>query len=260
MRITPISAFTDNYIWSITEAPVNTTAPTPCVIVDPGQAEPVLQWLEEHNCTLEAILVTHHHYDHTDGVNELVQKFPCPVYGPHSNQTDVITHPLHENEFVSLLNDKFVFEVIRCPGHTLDHIAFYAAPDLFCGDTLFAAGCGRMFEGEPKQFLESLNKLATLPADTQIYCGHEYTVANLTFAAAVEPNNIAIQQRLQKAKALRAEGKPTLPAELAIEHATNPFLRTHLPSVKDAAEAHANAKFDSNEAVFACVREWKNNF
>ncbi|RUO38101.1 hydroxyacylglutathione hydrolase [Aliidiomarina shirensis] len=260
MRIAPISAFNDNYIWSISTEKATGTEPMPCVIVDPGDAVPVFEWLAAHNYTIAAILITHHHYDHTGGVNDLVEHFQCPVYGPYSNKTDVITHPLHEGEQVSLLADKLVLEVIQCPGHTLDHIAFYAAPYLFCGDTVFAAGCGRMFEGEPKQYLESLDKLAALPADTQIFCAHEYTIANLQFAAAVEPNNQAIVQRLQEAKALRANHQPTIPTELAREHATNPFLRTHLPSVQHAAEAHIDKPLTTRDEVFACIREWKNNF
>lgn len=260
MRITPISAFTDNYIWSITQGSATDDGLTPCVIVDPGDAAPVLEWLHANNGYIAAILVTHHHYDHTGGVATLLEQFPCPVYGPHSNKTNVITHPLHEGEQISLLSDTLVLEVIECPGHTLDHISFYAAPYLFCGDTLFAAGCGRMFEGEPKQYLQSLDKLAGLPADTQIFCAHEYTLANLKFAAAVEPNNIAIQQRMKETSELRANKLPTLPAELALEHATNPFLRTNLPSVKRAAEAHVNKALTSREAVFACIREWKNSF
>ncbi|RUO22641.1 hydroxyacylglutathione hydrolase [Aliidiomarina iranensis] len=284
MRIAPISAFDDNYIWSITASNSNNgssvakqpsanenpramednaiskNATTPCVIVDPGDAEPVFQWLKDNNCTVSAILVTHHHYDHTGGVNALKDHFNCPVYGPHSSKTDVVTQPLKEGEQIALLDEQLVLDVIQCPGHTLDHIAFYGAPYLFCGDTLFAGGCGRMFEGEPTEYLESLNKLAALPADTQIYCAHEYTLANLTFAAAVEPNNQAIQQRIAEVKALRAQDKPTLPAELALEHATNPFLRTHLPSVQQAAEQHSGKVFNTNPEVFACIRDWKNNF
>ncbi|MFU8784028.1 hydroxyacylglutathione hydrolase [Aliidiomarina sp.] len=261
MRITPIPAFNDNYIWLLQEeAPKASSAAQPCVVVDPGDAKPVLAYLQQHNLRLDAILITHHHWDHTGGVQELLQHYPCPVIGPASENIASISHTVREGEQFTLFAGQVIVSVLECPGHTLDHIAFYSAPHLFCGDTLFAAGCGRMFEGEPKQFLHSLNKLAALPADTKVFCGHEYTQANLAFAHAVEPDNLAITERIKQVAAQRLQHQPSLPCELAEEHATNPFLRAHLPSVMHAAEAKLGKPLTQASDVFAVLREWKNNF
>jgi hydroxyacylglutathione hydrolase len=253
MRIHGIRAFQDNYIWALQHG--NT-----CVVVDPGDAAPVLAYLEKHKLHLSAILITHHHHDHTGGIAELLAHFPCPVYGPENSRTREISHPLADKQQITVPGIELPMVVYTCPGHTLDHIAFYSAPYLFCGDTLFAGGCGRMFEGTPELFYPSLQRLAGLPADTQVYCAHEYTQSNLAFAAAVEPSNLAISQRQAEVAQLRAEQQTTVPSEMASEHATNPFLRAHLPSVKAAAEAHCGHSLSNATAVFAILREWKNTF
>lgn len=264
MRIDAISAFRDNYIWVI-RAPQETSAtqdsaPEPCVIVDPGDAKPVLAWLQAHQCKPEAILLTHHHWDHSGGVADILAHYPCPVYSGQASDVDSVSKCLQEGEQLSLLGGDLVLEVIDCPGHTLDHIAFVNPALAFVGDTLFAAGCGRMFEGEAQQFYHSLQKIAQLPADCKIYCAHEYTAANLAFAAAVEPDNLAIQQRIATVQEQREQGQATVPSELACEHATNPFLRCHLPSVQHAAEQHSQKSLKTPADVFAVIRQWKDNF
>lgn len=267
MRIHGIHAFQDNYIWALQpsttpaqHANTGKAVRQPCVVVDPGAAAPVLAYLAEHHLTLSAILITHHHHDHTGGIAELLRHFPCPVYGPANSRTKEISQPLHDLDQFTVPGIELPMMVYTCPGHTLDHIAFYSAPYLFCGDTIFAGGCGRMFEGTPEQFYASLQRLAELPADTQVFCAHEYTASNLTFAAAVEPNNLAIQQRQAVVAQLRANKQPTVPSEMASEHATNPFLRAHLPSVKASAESHCGQPLNSATEVFATLREWKNQF
>lgn len=270
MRIDAIPAFRDNYIWVIRAPEHNSVTPAssaqadaetaPCVIVDPGDAKPVLAWLQAHQCQPEAILLTHHHWDHSGGVAEILSHYPCPVYSGTRSEVETVSQRLKEGELVTLLGGHLVLEVIECPGHTLDHIAFVNPAVAFVGDTLFAAGCGRMFEGEAEQFHHSLQKIAHLPADCKVYCAHEYTAANLAFAAAVEPENLAIQQRLARVKALREQGQATVPSELACEHATNPFLRCHLPSVHEAAERYCQKSLSSAPEVFAAIRQWKDNF
>lgn len=253
LQIQAIPAFDDNYIWVIHND-------THCVVVDPGQADGVLNFVRDHQLTIAAILVTHHHYDHCGGVNELNAASPCVVYGPDNPKIEGITHACREGDSVQINALNLEFKVIECPGHTLDHIAFYAQPWLFCGDTLFSAGCGRMFEGSPSQFMQSLTKLAALPEDTQIYCGHEYTQANLTFAAAVEPDNQAIRDYQQRVAALRKQGLPSLPNVLTTELAINPFLRCAKQSVKDSAQTRAQTSLNDINDVFACIRYWKDNF
>lgn len=258
MRIHPVAAFQDNYIWIIDTAAKGSDH-EPCVIVDPGDAEPVLAYLEQERLRPEAILLTHHHWDHTGGVDSILEHFPCPVYGPYSDKIPQVSHRLTEGDRISLLAGALNLEVIACPGHTLDHIAFYGDERLFCGDTLFAGGCGRMFEGHPAQFWESLQKLAVLPEKTKVYCAHEYTAANLRFAARVEPNNEAIQARLAQVEQLRADGQVTLPSVLADEHATNPFLRAEKSSVRNAAETKEKHPLATPTEVFAAIRRWKDS-
>lgn len=253
LHIQAISAFDDNYIWVIHNH-------THCVVVDPGQAEGVLRYIHQHQLTIAAILVTHHHYDHTGGVMELKATSDCPVYGPDNSEVASVTNTCRDGDVVHIDALDLTFDVIACPGHTLDHIAFYAQPWLFCGDTLFSAGCGRMFEGTAPQFMQSLLKLASLPGDTQIYCAHEYTEANLRFAAAVEPDNKAIEQHQQRVAQLRAQGKPSLPSVLTTELSINPFLRCAKQSVKDAAQTRAQTSLHDISDVFACIRHWKDTF
>lgn len=253
MNVSAIPAFDDNYIWVIDNQ-------HDCIVVDPGQAPGVLEFIAQHQLRLAAILITHHHGDHTGGVRDILAQHECPVYGPENSRFDGITHPVHEGNTVHIDALALEFAVLECPGHTLDHIAFYAQPWLFCGDTLFSAGCGRMFEGQPAQFLASLDKLAALPAETEVYCAHEYTAANLSFANAVEPDNQAIHQHQAWVARKRQHEQMTLPSRLALELEINPFLRTRVNSVKQAAQAHAEHALTSPTDVFASLRAWKDNF
>jgi hydroxyacylglutathione hydrolase len=259
MNIHAVPAFDDNYIW-ILQAKDSAR----CLIVDPGEAKPVLAFLQQHELQPAGILITHHHHDHTGGINQLVAAYDCPVYGPATESVEGVTHTLRGGEQLDVTAVNMKFDVIDCPGHTAGHIAFYtedaAEPMLFCGDTLFSAGCGRMFEGNPRQFLASLQRLNQLPETTRVYCAHEYTEANLNFASAVEPDNKAVQQRLQQVRDLRAANQITLPSTLAVEREINPFLRCHLHNVKQAAERHCQTGLGDTIEVFACVRKWKDSF
>jgi hydroxyacylglutathione hydrolase len=255
IAIEPIAAFTDNYIWCLHDG-------RRAWVVDPGDAAPVRTFLAARQLDLAGILITHHHPDHTGGIGALREAFSqLTIYGPHNPNIAGLNKLVKEGD-KAIVFDKH-FEVLEIPGHTLDHIAYFSAgttpPTLFCGDTLFAAGCGRMFEGQPPQMLNSLNKLAQLPGTTEVYCGHEYTVANLRFAQAVEPDNMAIQDRSLRAANLRAENKPTLPSTLALELVTNPFLRCQTPSVRAAAQQRG-LQNENSAAVFATIRSWKDQF
>lgn len=257
LNISPISAFRDNYIWLITQ-PDNPYA----VVVDPGEAQPVLSTLAARQLQLAAILVTHHHYDHCGGVPTLLQHHSAPVFGPAHESVPMldVNHPVTKTERVYIDPMKLEFAVLDIPGHTRGHIAFWGHGFLFCGDTLFTGGCGRVFEGTTDQMYESLTQLASLPNETAVYCGHEYTEANLKFAQQVEPDNQKLRDRLQQVTALRAQQLPTVPATLLLEKQTNPFLRCHLPTVKIAAEHYAGRKLQQPAEVFAVIREWKNSF
>lgn len=255
LKIEPIPAFQDNYIWCLHDGAT-------AWVVDPGDAAPVEQFLAARNLRLEGILITHHHSDHVGGVAQLLhRRAPIPVFGPLNPAIENITQRLAEGDRVALLG--LSFTVIEVPGHTLDHIAYIsettAPPLLFCGDTLFAAGCGRLFEGTPEQMYASLQKLSALPSATAVYCTHEYTLANLRFARAVEPDNLALQSRALSAKQLRRESQPTLPSTLALELETNPFLRANAPTVRAAALTHG-ASGTGNAEIFAALRKWKDHF
>lgn len=232
------------------------------VVVDPGDAAPVLAALDAQGLRLAAILVTHHHPDHVGGVDALRGRLHGPVYGPAHETIPAPFVPLEGGQALDVLGHRF--EVIDVPGHTAGHIAYAqrdaaAAPLLFCGDTLFSAGCGRLFEGTPAQMAASLARLDALPADTRVCCTHEYTLSNLRFAAAVEPANGAITAHAEHCRALREQGQPTLPSTLALERQINPFLRCGVPAVVAAARAEGAAANDA-VAVFAALREWKNRF
>ncbi len=251
VTVIPIPALKDNYIWLIQEA--NTVA-----IVDPGDATPVLEVLQERRLALATILITHHHWDHVNGLEGLLKHYSVPVYGPASESIPQRTHGLREGDEVQLPGVRF--QVLDVPGHTAGAIAYYGEGRLFSGDTLFTAGCGRLFEGTAQQMYDSLAKLASLAQATQLYCGHEYTLANLAFASAVEPDNLHIKARLREAQQRRKRGLPTVPSTLAIERLTNPFLRSGEPGVWAAAERYAGRPSRSAVEVFATLRLWKNCF
>lgn len=256
LNVTPIEAFSDNYIWCI-ENPGDKGV----YVVDPGDGDAVLKALAARGLELAGVLITHHHFDHTGGLDTLLATAQVPVLGPHNPGIAQITQRVSHGDRVNVLGAEF--SVIEVPGHTLDHIAFFNDADqplLFCGDTLFAGGCGRVFEGDAAMMCESLQRLAVLPESTEIYCAHEYTLANLAFAAAVEPDNSALQQRIADDTQRRDSNIPTVPSLIALELATNPFLRCQVPGVT----THMQQRFDSEPsdpvAVFTAVRGWKDNF
>ena len=252
--IYPISAFNDNYIWALLDE-----SSKQATIVDPGDATPVLEFLNQNHLTLNAILITHKHHDHTGGIPALLSVFPnAPVFSNPIEQVGQTTQLVSDNDLITMNSHEF--RVIAIPGHTLGHIAYYCKPFLFCGDTLFTNGCGRIFEGTAEQMLSSLQKLTMLPDDTQVYCGHEYTLSNIKFALEVEPQNAQLQKRFEEAKRLRSENKPTVPSTLTLEKATNPFLRCNEPSVMEMVSRHVGKKLYSEVEVFAALREWKNAF
>jgi len=245
-----IPAFKDNYIWLLTRG-------TRAFVVDPGDACPVQARLEADGLNLEGILITHHHADHQGGVAELAARWPVKVYAPGNESITGCTHPLFGGETIEVLGSPMA--VIAVPGHTLGHLAYHADGVLFCGDTLFGAGCGRLFEGSAEQMSASLDRLAALPDSTQIYCAHEYTEMNLRFAQVVEPQSGALQARVGRVASLRAAGLPSIPSTLGEEKASNPFLRCSEPAVVDAALQQGAASRDK-VAVFAAIRGWRNSF
>lgn len=247
-----IPAFKDNYIWLLRKGAC-------ALVVDPGEARPVLEVIERERLTLTAILITHHHADHQGGVAGLLARHPAPVYGPASESITALSEPLHGGEAIAPGGLGTQFEVLAVPGHTLGHLAYYGGGRLFCGDTLFAGGCGRLFEGTPAHMHDSLRRLAALPDETAVYCAHEYTEANLRFALAVEPGNRRLRQRIDEVAVARASGEATVPSTIALERATNPFLRCSAPEVVAAAQQRGGRAADPL-AVFTVLREWKNSF
>ena len=256
LEATPVRAFSDNYIWLVH----GTRQRTRVAAIDPGDARPVIAALEQQGLQLGAILVTHHHPDHVGGVSELVGRFKVPVYGPAGETIPERTVSVAGGSRVHLEDLGLDFEVFDIPGHTRGHIAYHGHGALFCGDTLFSAGCGRLFEGTPAQMQRSLDTLRALPPDTRVYCGHEYTVNNLRFALAVEPENGTTREYLETAKDLRSKGRPTLPSNMALEIAVNPFLRWDEPTVQKSAERKAGRSLDNPVEVFATIRQWKDGF
>ena len=257
MDIIPISAFTDNYIWAIAND-------TDVWLVDPGQYTPAAHYLKQKKLRLRGILITHHHYDHQGAVAEFLSEYPVPVVGPRAKNIPLITHPVRHNDLIELAPFNLYMSVLEVPGHTLEHIAFFGnisnTPRLFCGDTLFAGGCGRLFEGTAQQMWASLRQLAALPAETLIYCAHEYTVANLKFACTVDPDNEVLIQRLAAAQSRRKQGKPTLPSTLELEKTTNPFLRTSEPALIASAAKFLQQPVADGVQCFTVLRKWKDDF
>ena len=253
LEIFPVPAFNDNYIWMICDAGRRHAA-----IVDPGDAGPVLSALKAQGIEPVAILITHHHGDHVGGVSALKQRYPrLPVYGPAQERIPGMTDPLADGDRVVLPEIGAEFEVLDVPGHTAGHIAYYGHGALFCGDTLFAGGCGRVFDGTHEQLADSLQRIAALPGHTQVYCAHEYTLDNIGFGKWVEPDNGALLQREEQALALRHDGEPTVPSTVAVELATNPFLRLAEPGVVAAAEKRAGHALKTPREVFFVIRQWK---
>lgn len=253
LEISPISAFNDNYIWLLRQPDAAYAA-----VVDPGDAAPVIERLRRDGLSLEAILITHKHADHVGGVKELKRIWPeAVVYGPAGEPIPAIERALTEGDRIKLEGVGVEFLVLDVPGHTEGHIAYLGQHALFCGDTLFAAGCGRVFSGTHQQLHRSLQRIAALPPQTQLYCAHEYTLDNLGFAAWVEPENQALAQRLRDAEEMRAQGRPTVPSRLDLELQTNPFLRSSEPVVVAAAERYAGSRLQTSDDVFTAIRTWK---
>jgi hydroxyacylglutathione hydrolase len=253
MNIDPIPAFDDNYIWCLGNSENNSA-----VVVDPGDAAPVLSHLKKHDLKLTAILITHKHWDHIGGIQRLAELYPgVPVYGPRDETIKGVTLKVGGGKSVGLQGIDAAFVVLDVPGHTEGHVAYLGEGVLFCGDTLFAGGCGRVFSGTHAQLYASLKKIASLSADTRLYCAHEYTLDNLGFATWVEPESVALKQRIQRDRASRKAGLPTVPSTLKEELATNPFLRCDVQQVKNAAEKYAGKQLSNGEAVFTAIRNWK---
>ncbi len=252
IKISPIPAYSDNYIWLIQFGDHQVA------VVDPGDAAPIQKVLQQQRLQLAAILVTHNHWDHIDGIEILLQQHQVPVFGPASKQTPGLTHPCVAGEQIQI--GELNLDVMDVPGHTQDHIAYYGHQALFCGDTLFAAGCGRLLGGSAEQLYDSLNNIAKLPITTEIYCTHEYTLSNLKFAQAVEPKNQQIIQRIVTEEEKRQQGQPTLPSTLQLELATNPFLRCQSNTVINSAEKFSRQTLNSPAKVFKLLRCWKDDF
>ncbi len=248
MRIEPIPAFEDNYIWALRTGGA-------AIVVDPGEAAPVFDFLARSGDRLAAILVTHRHGDHVGGIADLLARQRVPVFGPAHEAAEFVTRPLRDGEHVAVAGTEF--EVLEVPGHTLGHVAYYRPGMLFCGDVLFGAGCGRVFEGTLEQMHASLARIAALPPDTRIYCAHEYTMSCLHFARSVEPDNPAIVARAARVAALRAAGQASVPSTLAEELDTNPFLRWRAPAVIAAATVRLGRPPSDDAETFAAMRTWR---
>ena len=255
LQITQVRAFTDNYVWLV-HSPRD---PQQVVVVDPGEAAPVTRALSQGGLKLAGILMTHHHADHVGAVSELLRSHPVPAFGPASEVVPGEPTRLREGDAAVFETLGLSFRVLDVPGHTAGHIAYVGHDAVFCGDTLFSAGCGRLFEGTAEQMTASLAKLAALPEETKVYCAHEYTVANLKFSLAVEPQNTEAAAYLEHCQALRARDQATVPSDIRRERNVNPFLRCHQQTVKQAAERHAGRRLNPTE-VFAVIRQWKDGF
>jgi hydroxyacylglutathione hydrolase len=258
--VTAIKAFNDNYIWAISNKKNNKIA-----LVDPGDAQVCIDYIETNNLVLSAILITHHHRDHVGGIKTLLdyaKENACPitVYGPAHENIDLLDVKLEEADTVSLTDLSIAFTVFDLPGHTKGHIAYYNNEAVFCGDTLFSGGCGRLFEGTAKQMHQSLTKLASLPDNTLVYCAHEYTQANLSFALAVDPNNTRLHSYAEKVNLLRQNDESSIPSNIGLERQINPFMRCHEEDIKLSAQHHSNTCQANDVEVFSVIRAWKDNF
>jgi len=253
IRLRGLPAFDDNYLWLMSLG-------RQAVVVDPGDAAPVLVALEAGGLKLQAVLLTHHHADHVGGVAELVERHPAPVYGPAAEEIPLVTRPLKDGDRLAPFDGHPGFRVLAVPGHTRGHIAYYDGERLFCGDTLFPCGCGRVFEGTMAQMHASLARLAALPPATWLYCAHEYSLANARFALAVEPGNRALQARQRWMAAQREAGLPTVPSLLQDELDTNPFLRCTSTAIRERVAARSGCMPADEVETFAQLREWKNVF
>ncbi len=251
--VVPLRAFSDNYIWTIRDARC-------AIVVDPGDAKPVFDYLAAEKLELVAVVITHHHADHIGGVAQLIKGRNIPVYGPHDPRVPDATQRLAEGESITLPHFGIQLTVMEVPGHTSSHIAFYGDDMLFCGDTLFAAGCGRLFEGTPAQMHDSLGKFMRLPDTTRVYCAHEYTLANIRFAKAADPANSTLMDWESRAKAMREVDMPTVPSTIGLERAANPFVRCTEASVVASASQRAGKPLTDPVSVLAAIREWKNKF
>ena len=255
LQVTPVPAFADNYIWLI-HSPHDARK---VIAVDPGDAAPVEHFLADRSLQLSGILLTHHHNDHVGGVASLLQRRAVPVFGPATERVPGDPVLMREGDHSSFSELGLEFSVLDVPGHTAGHIAYTGHGAVFCGDTLFSAGCGRLFEGTAEQMVGSLDKLASLPDETLVYCGHEYTISNLRFSLAVEPGNTHAVSYLEECQARRSRHEATVPSDIRRERNVNPFLRCNRKTVIHAAEARAGRRLNSTE-VFAVIRQWKDGF
>ena len=255
IEVIPVPAFQDNYIWLIHNSTQSSVA-----IVDPGDANPVITTLKKLKLTPVAILITHHHADHTGGIHKLRDSYDIPIYGPINETIPEITFPLKDGDNIEITELGAEFEILDVPGHTLGHIAYYGHDRVFIGDTLFLSGCGRLFEGTAEEMYNSLEKIKALPGKTQIYCGHEYTLDNLRFAKLLEPTNLHITKKIELSKKARNKNLPTVPGTLNVEKNTNPFLRVQEPCVIAAAEKKIGHKLSNSIDVFSAIRQWKDTF
>ena len=255
LNVHPIPAFTDNYIWAIVYG-------NSCVVIDPGDSDPVFSFLKNNDLELDSILITHHHFDHTGGLVSLAKHYNCPVYGPKGGHINGITHDLAENDEINVFD--LNFKIFETPGHTLDHIAYFHSGSkdslLFCGDTLFSGGCGRLFEGTPDNMYDSLNKFKMLPDETLVFCAHEYTESNLKFALAINPNNLDLVDYSKKVIELRSKSKITLPSNIGLEKKINPFFLLDNPEILQKSEKFINKKISNPIESLSVVRTMKDSF